>query len=291
MLSKTAIMEIRKTLGIPESGFANEEDALSWYKLHYQVAKRAEFTGVFGFRYRSFDQTISFDIKIVGNKLEVPIPSSIDTEVPLDNSALDLAREEKLEPWAEAMRLVILVGNAPEIVKLNVPEYFVAPIGRMSVLVHPNSSVRLNQWRRTGEMMGVLVRPASNASLERRSTTGEMMGVLDSDITPRARGLTTVYRMGRMKIGEPLYWETYLAYKDAITERRRKKKENWEKKGISLETLDMITELKPENLGRKGLLRETAKILVSKYHWPKEEESYTIRRYLDRAQKIWNISL
>ena len=63
---------------------------------------------------------------------------------------------------------------------------------------------------------------------------------------------------------ELLYWQTYKAYMDAIRERQL--------------------------LGKKGLLIDTAKILVVKYGWHKKEESYTIRRYLDRAEKIWHIS-
>jgi len=61
--------------------------------------------------------------------------------------------------------------------------------------------------------------------------------------------------------------QTFLAYYDAIEQRREKGQK-----------------------GKRGLLVETAKILKKKYGWEYEHDSYTIRRYLDRAQKIWHIS-
>jgi len=42
--------------------------------------------------------------------------------------------------------------------------------------------------------------------------------------------------------------------------------------------------------GKKGLLVDTARILVRDYGWNKIEDSYTIRRFLNRAEKIWHIS-
>ena len=72
----------------------------------------------------------------------------------------------------------------------------------------------------------------------------------------------------RKKLTAPcVYWQTLRAYMDAIEERR-------------------LQDIK----GKKGLLVDTARILVRDYGWNKVEESYTIRRYLDRAEKIWHIS-
>lgn len=59
-----------------------------------------------------------------------------------------------------------------------------------------------------------------------------------------------------------LYWQTFLAYMEAIGERRMKKKK-----------------------GKRGLLLEAAKILEKKYGWDYFPDSYTVRRYLDRAEK------
>ena len=66
---------------------------------------------------------------------------------------------------------------------------------------------------------------------------------------------------------EYLYWQTLRAYMDAIGERRLQGQK-----------------------GKKGLLVDTARILVRDYDWNKKEDSYTIRRYLDRAEKMWHIS-
>ena len=66
---------------------------------------------------------------------------------------------------------------------------------------------------------------------------------------------------------EFLYWQTLSAYRDAIGERRRRGQK-----------------------GKRGLLKDTARILKANYGWKYGEDSYTIRRFLDRAEKIWHIS-
>ena len=66
---------------------------------------------------------------------------------------------------------------------------------------------------------------------------------------------------------EYLYWQTLRAYMDAIEERRIRGQK-----------------------GKRGLLVDTAIILVANYGWKHKEKSYTIRRFLDRAEKIWHIS-
>ena len=61
MLYKTAIIEIRKRLSIPEEGFPNEDEALVWYKEHYHQAKGKDFGGTFGFQYDRRSGYINFE--------------------------------------------------------------------------------------------------------------------------------------------------------------------------------------------------------------------------------------
>jgi len=42
---------------------------------------------------------------------------------------------------------------------------------------------------------------------------------------------------------------------------------------------------------RRFTVRDIAEILEKKYGWEYEYDSYTIRRYLDRAEKMWHISI
>ena len=109
---------------------------------------------------------------------------------------------------------------------------------------------------------------ASSESLRRWRQTGEMMGLLPGEIdmwkVPGATTTSSPKRENNMKL---LYWQTYQAYMDAIGERR------------------LIGQK-----GKRGLLVETAKILEANYGWQYEPDSYTVRRYLDRAEKMWHIS-
>ena len=114
----------------------------------------------------------------------------------------------------------------------------------------------------------VLVNPVRKLSLRKWRKTGEMMGLLPGEIDLwKVPGVTTTYSPKRENNMEFLYWQTYQAYMDAIGERRLQGQK-----------------------GKRGLLVDTARILVKNYGWRYKEKSYTIRRYLDRADKIWHIS-
>ena len=170
----------------------------------------------------------------------------MDPEVPLDREVITLAKELNMPDWAApALRLVLLVGELPEELEFMIPDQLVSPLGGLRVLVHPIGSVSLRRWRKTGEMMGLLP------------------GEIDMWEVP---GTIISYSPKRKNKKEWLYWQTLLAYHNAIGERRKRKQK-----------------------GKRGLLKETAKILEKKYGWEYEYDSYTIRRYLDRAEKIWHI--
>lgn len=114
----------------------------------------------------------------------------------------------------------------------------------------------------------VLLHPIDNVSLRRWRKTGEMMGLLTGKVDMwKVPGIITSYGSKRKNKKEPLYWLTLFAYRAAIEARRKRGQK-----------------------GKRGLLVETAKILERKYGWEYEHDSYTIRRYLDRAEKIWHIS-
>jgi hypothetical protein len=247
MLLKTAIIDIRKRLGIPSEGLPSEKEALVWYREHCYCAKGVKFKGLFGFHYQPFQGMFEFDYQSSPDKFSISAPYPLDPEVPLDKAAITLAEELAMPDWAApALRLVLLVGKIPEELQLRLPEYLIAPLGGFRVLVHPAASVSLRPWRKTGEMMGLLP--------------------VDADMW-KVPGIITSYGSERKNKKEELYRQTLFAYMEAIGERRRKKKK-----------------------GGRGLLEETAKILEKKYSWEGFPDSYTVRRYLDRAGKIWHIS-
>jgi hypothetical protein len=248
MLHKTAIIGGRKRLGIPEEGLPGEKEALAWYREHFKQAKGVKFKGSFGFHYQPFQGMFEFDFQSSLDKFAISIPSPLDPEVPLDKEVITLAKELDIPAWAApALRLVLLVGDLPEELELRFPEYLIVPLGGFRVLVHPAGGLSLRPWRKIGEVMGLL--PAE----------------IDMWQVP---GVITSYGSRRRSKKEELYWQTLLAYMEAIGERRKRGQK-----------------------GKRGLLVETAKILVKKYGWKYEHDSYTIRRYLDRAKKIWHISI
>jgi len=247
MIHKTAIINIRRRLGIPEEGLPNEAEALAWYGEHFYRAKGVKFTGSFGFRYIPFQGKFDFDYQVSPDKFSISVPYPLDPEVPLDKEVITLAEELAVPDWAaSALRLVLLIGRLPENLELLLPENMIVPVGEFRVLVHPIASVRLRRWRKTGEMMGLLP------------------GEVDMWRVP---GIITTYGSERQNKKRELYWQTFNAYCVAI-ERRRERGQR----------------------GKKGLLVETAKILEEKYGWPGFPDSYTVRRYLDRAEKIWHVS-
>ena len=247
MLHKNAIIGVRERLGIPEEGLPNEKEALAWYREHFKQAKGVEFDGTFGFHYQPFQSMFEFDYQSSPDKFSISVPSPLDHEVPLDREVITLARELNIPDWAvPALRLVILVGNVPEVLELRFPNYLIVPLGGYHILIHPVEELSLRKWRKTGEMMGLL--PSE----------------IDMWKFP---GIITSYGTKRKNKKEQMYWQTLHAYAEAIGERRRKKKK-----------------------GKRGLLIETAEILKKKHGWKYFPDSYTVRRYLDRAEKMWHIS-
>jgi hypothetical protein len=98
--------------------------------------------------------------------------------------------------------------------------------------------------------------------------TGEIMGLLPSEVDMwQVPGTITIYRQERKNKKEKLYQQVLSAYHQAVGERRTK-----------------------GQMGRWGLLLETGQILKDNYGWESPPDSYTVRRYLDRAEKIWHIS-
>jgi hypothetical protein len=248
MIHKSAIIKIRKRLGIPQEGFLSDKEALAWYRDHYYQTKGNKFSGTFGFLYDRRSGYIDFEYEIDPEYLKVYVAHPLDNEVPLDREARVLAEEINISGWsAPWLRLVILVGEPPEDMEVHVPDHLMAPLGGLRVLVHPATKLSLRKWREIGALMGLLP------------------GDIDLWKVP---GSTTTYSPKRQNSNELLYWQTYQAYMDAIGERR-------------------LQDIK----GKKGLLVDTARILVRDYGWNKVEESYTIRRYLDRAEKIWHVSM
>jgi hypothetical protein len=114
----------------------------------------------------------------------------------------------------------------------------------------------------------VLVHPVTSFGLRRWRKTGEMMGLLKGEVDMwRVPGIITSYGSKRRNKREDLYRQTFWAYYAAI-ERRKQRGQK----------------------GGRGLLVETAKILEKEYGWAADTDSYIVRRYLDRAEKIWHVS-
>jgi hypothetical protein len=245
VLRISAIIRVRKRLGIPKEGLPDDREALAWYRKHFNQAKGVEFKGSFGFLYQPFQSLFDFDYQSSPDKFSISIPYPLDNEVPLDREVITLAKELNVPDWAApALRLALLVGKPPEGPEFLIPDQLIVPLGGFRLLVHEVGSVSLRRWRKTGEMMGLLP------------------GKIDMWKVP---GTMTSYSPKRKNKKEWLYWQTFLAYAEAIGERRMKKKK-----------------------GKRGLLIETAKILEKKYGWEDSPDSYTVRRYLDRAGKIWH---
>jgi hypothetical protein len=247
MSQKTAILKTRQCLGIPDGGLPSEREALAWYREHFKQTKGEKMKGTFGFQYEHWSGLIDFEYETGPEFIQIHAPLPLDNTVPLDKEVITLAEELSVPDWAApALRLVLLVGNIPEEFELRFPNYLIAPLGDYHILIHPAEELSLRKWRRIGEMIGLLP------------------GKIDMWKVP---GTITAYSPKRKNRKEWLYWQTLLAYHNAIGERRKRGQK-----------------------GKRKLLVETAQILEKKYGWEYEYDSYTIRRYLDRAEKIWHIS-
>lgn len=244
MIHKSTIINIRQRLGVPQEGFPSNKKALGWYREHYHQAKGKDFTGFFGFQYdRGY---IDFEYEITQDYFKINSAPHLDIEVPLDSEAITLIKDVNIPNWAApCLRLVILIGKPSDIIEIRIPDHLMTARENFRILVHPEEELSRRKWRKTGERLGLLP------------------GDIDLWKVP---GVITTYSPKRANSYEFSYWQTYLAYMDAIEERRLLGKKS-----------------------KKGLLVDTAIILVRDYGWNKVEESYTIRRYLDRAEKIWRI--
>jgi len=242
---------VRERLKIPEAGFPDGKDALRWYKDHFEEAKATKFRGSFGFRYNPMRNMLDFEYKDSHKGLWIAAPAPLDLQVPLDREAAAIASNAKLPEWAApALRLVLLIGQLPEKLELLIPHRFIAPLGNFRVLVHPSTSTSTRQWSNSGEMMGLLP-----SKVDMWQVPGNM----------------TTYgkerQNNRQNKRHELYWQVLMAYRDAISERRMHGKK-----------------------GKWRLLKETGQILKDRYGWDTPADSYTVRRYLDRAEKIWHFS-
>ena len=247
MLHKTVIIKIRQRLGIPHKGMISEKNALAWYRNHFRQAKGEDMKGTLGFHYEPHSGLIAFAYEVSSDSLRIYLPQPVDIAVPLDKEAVTLAEELDLPDWAAlALRLVLLLGELPNALEIRLPNELMAQFAGLGVLIHPITNVSLRRWRKTGEMMGLLP------------------GKTDVWKSP---GIITSYTPKRKNTYQPLYWQTLLAYHDAIRHRMERRQK-----------------------GKRGLLQETAKILEKKYGWEYFPDSYTVRRYLDRAEKMWHIS-
>ena len=246
MIYKSAIIKIRKHLGIRVKGYSLESKALAWYKKHYFQATGKAFNGSFGFRYSRISGYVDFKYEIGKDFIKVYSVHPLDNIVPLDREAMKLATDTKIPDWAApCLRIILLVGKPTDTMEPRFPDHLLAPLGSVRLLVHPAKKMSLGKWRKTGMLMGLLP------------------GEIDLWKVPAP---ATTYSPKRENTMEILYWQTYQAYRKAIKNRRSM--------GVK---------------GKKGLLVDTANILVEDYSWKIIEKSYTIRRFLDRAEKMWHI--
>jgi len=114
----------------------------------------------------------------------------------------------------------------------------------------------------------LLVHPGGNVSLRNWRRTGELLGVLPSK--PNLwQTLGVMQGYGKEKWGkkEELYWQTLQASLKATNIRLQQGKK-----------------------GKRGLLQDTAKVLIEQYGWNEwEVDSYKVSRYLKRAKERWHI--
>ena len=130
MINKNKILEVRMGMGIPENGLPSEEEALVWFKDHYCRVKNKEFSGNFGFEYDRLSGYIYFKYELQKDYFKILVPSPLDNEVPLDREATLLAHLEEIPDWAAPwFRLLILIGEAPEMIEVQAPEHLIAPAG------------------------------------------------------------------------------------------------------------------------------------------------------------------
>lgn len=204
----------------------------------------------FGFHYIPFQGKFDFDYQSSPDSFSIFTPYPLDAEIPLDKEVLNLAGKLVMPGWAAPALRLVLLVG-------KLPEEL--ELWFPEHLIAP-----------VGEFQA-LVHPAASVGVRRWRKTGEMMGLLSDESDKKDRwqvpGIITTYGSERRNKKRELYWQTLNAYYTAVGRR---------------------AEIGQK--GKKGLLVETAKILEEKYGWSGFPDSYTVRRYLDRAEKIWHSS-
>lgn len=117
----------------------------------------------------------------------------------------------------------------------------------------------------------LLLCPERNTSLRQWRKTGELLGVLP-------------YENGR--------WETQGIIQGYGPQRKWGKRDElyWQTLQASIEARDI--RIKQGRKGKRGLLQDTAQILIKKYGWKDwDVDTYKISRYLKRAKERWHIGL
>jgi hypothetical protein len=93
--------------------------------------------------------------------------------------------------------------------------------------------------------------------------------LLDDLRQPEASSIIGYWQKRKhQKIG--LYLQVYMAYSSWVSDKRQR-----EKRG--------------EKVSQKGYLVWIARRLVEDYGWKSQPRSYTVKRYLDRAQELWGL--
>ncbi|MFC2045882.1 hypothetical protein ACFLUH_04310, partial [Chloroflexota bacterium] len=218
MLQKSAIIDVRKRLKIPQNGFSSEDNALDWYKKHYRKAKDEGFYGNFGFHYDCQTGYVDLQYEIGQDSLTTYAGHPLDSEIPLDKEAIQLAKDANLPDWATpCIRLLILIGELPQNVEIILPKYLMAPVGNLKLLIHPEKTTTTREWRKTGEMMGLLPGKVNLLKIP---------------------GVNIVYSPKRRNRMEPLYWHVLLAYAEAAGLRKERKQKG--KRGLLIETANLL---------------------------------------------------
>jgi len=248
MIHKTAILNIRRLLGVPVLGFSNQMQAMEWFRKHYKTHRGKNWEGSFGFNYYPERGLLEYQYELGKKNISFNFPEPIDREIPLDRETIKLARQEGIPVcYAPAFRLVILIGLPPDEFNLLIPDKLMGTIGDCSFVFNCSNVESLRSWRAVGEMLGLLY--------SRNRIT-------------KTPGITTTYYEARKNKKLLLYFQTLMVYIDALYNRQTN-----------------------NTFGRYGLLKDTAKILSDQYGWDQEPDTYTVRRYLDRARSHWRLDI
>ncbi|MFC1956733.1 hypothetical protein ACFLVY_00330 [Chloroflexota bacterium] len=228
------ITSIRRELNIPIRGFQSEEEALAWYRQHYQEAKGRPFQHGFGFRFDITKRILELDYEYddTNKRFTIGFVPPIDKDVPFDQSVLSLAISIGLDVFlAPALRLLVLVWSVQERLP-EIPNYTFAHLGSFRLLVQSP-----------------------------RALSSDQRGKLLDDLKPPQASRITGYwvKRKRQKIGR--YLEVLRAYYDWIDEERQRQKKGMKvsKKGYLVWMAEKLVksygwELKPSSYTVKRYL-------------------------------------